>query len=159
MKQSILISLSALIFLLSGCAALFSPQPQSVPISSQPAGAEVFVNGEPMGRTPVTLSLDARQRYEVSLRLGGEERTVTLTSEIDSLYVALDVLPGLALGGASLVFVASCGGNEMGCLGLELFGLAGLGVGVASTAVATVTDATTGAWYYLTPGEVIVNFE
>ena len=65
--------LGALLFLLTSCATLFSPQPQAVPVNSQPAGAEVFVNGEPMGHTPVTLNLDARQTYEVSLRLGSEE--------------------------------------------------------------------------------------
>ncbi len=159
MKRGILIGLYALTILLSGCATLFSPQPQAVPVSSQPAGAEVFVNGKPVGRTPVTLSLDARQSYEVRLRLGDEERTMMLMSEIDGLYVALDILPGVALGGASLAFVASCGGNDMGCLGFELFGLAGLGVGLGSAAVATTTDAVTGSWFYLTPGEIIVSFD
>ena len=160
MKRAILTAFSGLILLLSGCATLFSSQPQAVPVSSQPAGAEVFVNGELMGRTPVTLTLDARQGYEVTLRLGGEEKIVILKSEVDNLYVALDVLPAVGLGGASLAFVASCSGNEMGCLGFEFIGLAvGLGGGLLTTAVATVTDATTGAWYFLTPDEVIVVFD
>lgn len=159
MKLSVPIALAAI--LLSGCALIFSPQPQAVPVSSQPAGAEVFVNGESVGITPLTLTLDSNQNYEVVLRLAGEERTVLLKSEVDDLYVALDIVPGLGLGVASLAMGSSCepGGFLDMCELSATVGLIGLGVGVATAGVATAVDAATGAWTYLTPGEIIVTFD
>lgn len=147
--------------LLSGCAAIFSPQPQAVPVDSRPAGAEVFVDGESVGTTPITLMLDSNRDYEVMLSLGGEERVVLLKSEIDGLYVALDIVPGLGLGIAGLAIGQSCSGvgADFGCVGGALVGVVGMTLGVASAGVAIAVDATTGAWTYLSPGEILVMFD
>lgn len=43
--------------LCAGCATIFTGTRQDVDIDSQPSGAEVFVNGDFVGKTPLTLSL------------------------------------------------------------------------------------------------------
>src|SRR6056297_871009 len=90
-------AIAAATILLTGCAALFSPNPQPVPVSSNPPGAQVFVDDAFVGTTPITLDLDSRQSYEVRIRAGERERVLTLASSVEASYVALDVLPGLAL--------------------------------------------------------------
>ena len=81
-----------------------------------------------------------------------------LLSELDGLYVALDILPGVGLAGASLVIGASCGGG-LECIAAAGAIAVGLGLGVGSAAIATTTDAVTGSWFYLTPGEIVVRFD
>ena len=52
-----------------GCATLFRPVPMElVGITSDPAGAEAFIDGEKVGKTPVEVSLD-RRAAEYGLRL------------------------------------------------------------------------------------------
>lgn len=53
----------------SGCATLASPTSvQRVPVTSAPPGAELFVDGDLVGVTPVTVEL-SRRDSEVSLRM------------------------------------------------------------------------------------------
>lgn len=52
-----------------GCATLASPTSvQRVPVTSDPSGAELFVDGDLVGVTPVTVEL-SRRDSEVSLRM------------------------------------------------------------------------------------------
>ena len=94
-----------------GCATLFAPELQPVPVSSEPSGARVFLDGEPVGVTPLTLELDRERAYDVLLVLDGRAREVTLQTGLDATYVALDVTPGLALAALSGVALASVSGS------------------------------------------------
>jgi hypothetical protein len=74
------LTLALLAFALTGCAVLFNPNPQHVPVASDPEGAEVLVDGTLMGVTPITLELSGLKDYEVVLRLQGQERRFVLES-------------------------------------------------------------------------------
>jgi hypothetical protein len=50
---------------LSGCATMFPPVPAGVSFQSTPSGAEVYVNGVPIGRTPVSAQISCDQPQEV----------------------------------------------------------------------------------------------
>jgi PEGA domain-containing protein len=50
----------------------------SLAVSTNPPGAQVFVDGEPRGLTPVTLTLEAGD-HKVELRGSGEPRTIPVT--------------------------------------------------------------------------------
>jgi hypothetical protein len=144
--------------LLSGCAAIFAPRPQAIPVRSVPAGAEVFVDGVGMGTTPITLELDARRPYEVLLVLDGAERVIVLESGVDGTYVALDVLPGVGLAAATLALALTCS-DVIQCTFLAIIAPTGVTAGLAWAAVATAADAATGSWKRLSPGEVVVIFD
>lgn len=53
----------------SGCASMFSPGPDHVMVSSRPEGADVWLDDEPVGRTPVIVPVergsDGRFRLEM----------------------------------------------------------------------------------------------
>lgn len=152
-----------LLVFLSGCAALFSPNPQPIPVDSRPAGADVLVNGAYHGTTPMTVHLDAREAVDIVLRLDGAERRITLTSSLSGTYVALDLVPGLAVAGASLwLGEAGVSGryiDSMGELAAVMVAGGGLIVGVGSAAISVGVDATTRRWYRLNPTEIVVDFE
>ncbi|MCP3965744.1 MAG: PEGA domain-containing protein [Lentisphaerae bacterium] len=67
MKHSLsLLTLSALL-LLCGCESFNYTKHQSVPVSSIPAGANIFVDGKEAGVTPANLNLPCTQSHIVSL--------------------------------------------------------------------------------------------
>ncbi len=141
----------------AGCATLFAPEEQAVPVRSQPAGAEVFLDGERVGRTPLILTLRREGTYRLRLVHGGQERTATLTSEVSGTYLALDVLPGLGLAGASIALATACDDPYV-CLFAASAASTGIAVGLGASASASATDAISGAWIRLRPVEVAVNF-
>jgi hypothetical protein len=42
----------------TGCATIMAPGPDQVPIQTNPPGAMVFINGRPIGQTPIIAALD-----------------------------------------------------------------------------------------------------
>lgn len=52
---------------LSGCATIVKGTTQKVPISSDPAGARVLVDGQPAGTTPTTVTLSRKHSHMVTL--------------------------------------------------------------------------------------------
>jgi hypothetical protein len=81
---------------LMGCATMFSPGPDPVEFGSDPQGAEIFVNGQSMGYTPVTLHLRPEKTYTVTFKKDGyEPATVTLTTHVQAGFVVLDIFAGV----------------------------------------------------------------
>jgi hypothetical protein len=79
------------VFVLSGCATLFSSGPERVTIQSTPAGANVVINGVVMGATPVELQLKPQDVKEAVLQHPGFVDTpVELESSIEMQWVLLD---------------------------------------------------------------------
>jgi PEGA domain len=56
-----------------GCATVFPPGPDLVSIQSEPAGAEVFINGEARGQTPLGLPLTCTPPPTVRVEKDGYE--------------------------------------------------------------------------------------
>lgn len=80
----------------TGCGTIFSGGPDPVAFGSDPEGASVLVNGQEMGKTPVTLKLKPSKTYIVTFkREGYEDATVTLNSHVQAGWVVLDILAGV----------------------------------------------------------------
>jgi len=85
-----------LIFALQGCATLFAPKTHPLSVSSDPGGADVYVNGFKMGTTPVELSLKADKAYNIEFRKEGfESITRVINTKVGAGWIVLDVLAGL----------------------------------------------------------------
>ena len=97
MKQFIVTFLIISIFLLcSNCATLFKGTSEEVRFSSEPSRAEVWVNGQKMGETPVTLKLESKKTYTIEFRKEGfKPVTRTITNHVGAGWIILDVLAGL----------------------------------------------------------------
>ena len=93
------LKLGAVVFLfmtLAGCGLLFNDNPQKINISSDPSGARVLVDGQDQGITPVTLSLNPRQSYQVTVEAQGYPAASRMLDSSVSVGVIIgDILFGL----------------------------------------------------------------
>ena len=142
--------------LLSSCAVLMHGPNQMIPVASAPQGAEVYVDGEHMGITPMQVDLSRASVHTITLKLGDLEREVLITNVPEGGSIALDIAPA-ALGGAGLISVLASPSEDD-------FGLKGIALAITipiflASLTPLVVDASTGAWYELSPGEVFVDFE
>lgn len=162
-----LVALSCAVLLLSGCAAIFRGTTQLIPITSSPVGAEVIVNGELVGRTPLEVELGRGGEHAITLRWNGQERSFTLYSQSDNEAAGLlvaDAVPGGVLIGLGAVNLISCRSSASPrefdfselCRGLSL-GI--IGIGATAVAIPVGIDTTTGAVMQLSPSEIFVAFE
>lgn len=84
------------LFTFSGCATLFKGTTEPVSYSSSPAGADVYVNGQLMGKTPFQIDMESNKSYTIQFRKTGyQDRTVVLNNNVGGGWVVLDVLGGL----------------------------------------------------------------
>ena len=84
------------VFLLSGCASMISTGDQEIAIRSEPAGAEVWVDGLRRGVTPMMLELDRQSDdRKLSLQKSGYEAYETV---LESGFNGV-VLGNILLGG------------------------------------------------------------
>jgi hypothetical protein len=56
---------------LTGCATLFAAGPDRVPVMTNPPGAYVYLNGAPVGQTPMYLLLDRDRAAAIQIYLPG----------------------------------------------------------------------------------------
>jgi hypothetical protein len=85
-----------LLFTVAGCGALFNSGPANIPMSTNPPGAEVWIDGTSRGVTPLTLPLAKNRNHTVTLRKDGfEDTTVEIGRKVSAGYVILDILGGV----------------------------------------------------------------
>jgi len=82
--------------IIQGCATLFGPKLHPLSTSSDPVGADVYLNGFKMGATPLQLNLSADKSYTIEFKKEGYQ-TVTrvVNTKVGAGWVVLDVLGGL----------------------------------------------------------------
>jgi len=84
-----------LIFVLAGCATLFKGTKEEVSFGSNPAGAEIYIDGKLMGKTPAAFQLITKKVYVIEFKLGDKTKTVNLNNSVGAGWIILDVLGGL----------------------------------------------------------------
>ena len=90
------LSLFAAITLTSACGALFNSGPARVAFNSNPAGAEVWVDGTLRGTTPLSLELSKDHGYSVVMKKAGYmDATYNLERRIGTTWLILDILGGV----------------------------------------------------------------
>ena len=68
---------------LSGCASLFNDKTPSVDVASNPEGASVYVNGNYVGETPVSVDLSVRKEHTITFRKEGyKEKTYQVSRSV-----------------------------------------------------------------------------
>lgn len=87
MRKSLLVATTCI--LLSGCATIFSGSSDNVTIKSVPDGAKVEINGNSVGRTPVTVPIKrSLTPPQVQLKLDGyDSKFVVLQNSFNALSI------------------------------------------------------------------------
>jgi|WetSurMetagenome_2_1015567.scaffolds.fasta_scaffold808734_1 hypothetical protein len=80
-----------------GCAAIEKGTHEQVDFASDPTGADVYIDGELLGTTPVTLKLESKHTYRIEFKKKGfAPKQYTITNHIGTKWVVFDVILGLA---------------------------------------------------------------
>jgi hypothetical protein len=85
-----------IVFWLTGCTTILSPNPQPVAVNSSPSIATVVVNNSPSGQTPTTINLDKKLTYTVEVQKPGHAPyQQMLTKTVDPMFfLNILFLPG-----------------------------------------------------------------
>lgn len=79
-----------------GCATLFNQVPQHIPVTSDPSGATVAVDGQVYGTTPLELALPVDRGYQVRVEAPGYPAQTRMLMRSASVgFIVLDVVLGL----------------------------------------------------------------
>jgi hypothetical protein len=79
------------------CACSFlGPTMQTITIGSEPSGAEVFLNGERVGQTPLRVEVDRKGELLFEVRKPGYQAQFRTPQRALSTYGILDILGGWA---------------------------------------------------------------
>lgn len=84
--------LAALLGAPAGCATLIRGTTTLVTVRSDAPGAEVLVDGEPRGNTPLTIPLEHRSPHNILVRYGALARTYRLESGLEPGWLVLDLV-------------------------------------------------------------------
>jgi hypothetical protein len=96
MGTKVLSVVLACLFLFPSCATIFKGNSSKLDLNSEPQGAQVFVNGNAMGTTPVRLKLESKLTYAIEFKKEGyKTRTVNIQNHVGAGWIVLDVLAGL----------------------------------------------------------------
>jgi len=90
---------TALLLLVSagvGCGTLFNAKRKTVTFASEPAGADILVNGNRVGSTPYQMELEQGKPYTITFRKAGHhDVTCMIGNSVGAGWVILDILGGL----------------------------------------------------------------
>lgn len=97
MFQRILMLFVPLLVLFS-CATVTQGTPQNVGVSSTPSGADVFIDGKYVGKTPLRISLSRSSPHSVRVELPGYEPYIAEFSRTANAMTAGNLVIGGPLG-------------------------------------------------------------
>jgi hypothetical protein len=87
---------AAFVLATTGCAAILGSKQKDFNLNSNPPGADVYLNGNRLGSTPLKVKLSNQATHTfVFRRQGYQEATCTLNRGTGAGWVILDVLTGL----------------------------------------------------------------
>lgn len=96
MKNLLLIFCIFFLLVLSGCATIFSGSKEEIEFTSEPAGANIVINNNEEGLTPLKVSLKKGNEYVVEIiKEGFKKKTYRLSYSINTGWLILDIISGL----------------------------------------------------------------
>lgn len=94
LKPALLVLMQCLT--LASCATIFTKSTKEVAFNSKPEAAEILVDGQLKGQTPLKLHLKPTKNSVITFRKPGYEDTViTLDTHVSGGWVVLDILSGI----------------------------------------------------------------
>jgi len=91
-----ILALALIAFTLTGCAAVLGSKQKEFDLHSTPQGADVYLDGNRLGTTPLKARLSNQAEHTFVFRKEGyKDATCTLARGTGAGWVVLDVLTGL----------------------------------------------------------------
>jgi hypothetical protein len=88
--------IASLFLLTSSCATIFKGNSSKINFNSNPQGAQIYVNGNYMGDTPILLKLESKQTYNIEFKKEGyKTKAFNITNHVGVGWIVLDVIFGL----------------------------------------------------------------
>ena len=150
--QIILALLVTSVFLFQSCATIIRGTTQKIPVTSNPLGAKIMVDGIEIGNTPIELKLKKKKSHLIRIEKQGYnpfEIRITRKPSFLISFFGNAYLGGTIGGLLSVLLARALDYEEVGYFGILIGGIAGW---VAAIAV----DFSTGANYNLKPDNLIV---
>ena len=86
----------SLFLLTSSCATIFKGNSSKINFNSNPQGAQIYVNGNYMGDTPILLKIESKQTYNIEFKKEGyKTKAFNITNHVGVGWIVLDVIFGL----------------------------------------------------------------
>ena len=83
-------------FMTSSCATIFKGTMEEVEFQSSPDRAEVYVNGDRIGQTPIAIKLASKESYTIVFKAEVyKEQSYHIQNKIGAGWIILDILGGL----------------------------------------------------------------
>ena len=96
-KKSILCTVLSLLLLTQGCCSIFTGDPQTISVDSEPKGAKVQI-GPFEGTTPYQVTMPRGKNYVIQASYDGKSKTLALNKQIEPVYwVNILFWPGLII--------------------------------------------------------------
>ncbi len=155
MEKSKIVILGLLIFgfwFASGCATMFNDNPESVNIYTNPEGADVFVDGKQVGKSPVNVKLSITENHSIIVaNKGYKSKLVKIERKVGAGWGFCDLLLfpvlGMLAGGVIVVLaLVASQGNYFNREGFSAIGGGGLAGGVIFLLGGLIIDAASGNW-------------
>ncbi len=81
---------------LTGCATIFHGSYDKISFSSNPTGANIFINGDSLGATPMNITLKSNRVYNIECRKAGyKKQSFIVTRSVGFGWIILDIVCGL----------------------------------------------------------------
>lgn len=146
------------VFLVQNCATIARGTSQKIPVTSNPIGARIIVDGEEMGNAPLNLKLKRKKSHVIRIEKQGYNPLEIGITKKSSIYsVGTSILGNVLMGGLvgflyhELVYPEIAADISYGLDMILLFGIPILGcIG------GTLVDFSSGANYSLSPKELNV---
>lgn len=81
---------------LGGCATILKGTSQEVFLVSEPSKADIYIDGQLRGKTPLELKLECDKTYVIEFRKDGyDTQTFNISNSVGGGWIVLDVICGL----------------------------------------------------------------
>jgi hypothetical protein len=91
-----IVSVACVVLLLNGCASIVKGTSQTIPVSSDPSGAEVKIDGNLVGQTPVSVKAKRKTDHLVTIeKTGYQVESVAVTRNIGGAVFGNIIAGGL----------------------------------------------------------------
>ena len=93
MKKILILVLVSLFTM--GCATLFKSKTVAINIDSDPQGAEIYINGNRVGKTPMPFNTSHKQPITLTFKKEGySDKTYIINNSVGAGWVILDCVGG-----------------------------------------------------------------